>query len=95
LASFQFALDKLRLFVTVLKYDVTYSNESYCEGWFMDVNGGREADQVSLKQDGWGASPIIGVVVILVAMSSILIAPMAALAHHESQRPAQGLQDGG
>ena len=60
----------------------------------MDVDRGREADQASSKQPGdWRASPIIGVVVILVAMSSILIAPMAALAHHE--RPAQGLQDGG
>lgn len=60
----------------------------------MDVDKGREADKASPKKPvDWWNSPIIGVVVILVAMSSILAAPMAALAHHDSSRLTQ-TQDG-
>lgn len=60
----------------------------------MNVDGNGEADQASSKQPaGWQASPIIGVIVILVCLSSIVAAPMAAMAHHSSGPLRQTQQD--
>jgi hypothetical protein len=61
----------------------------------MDVDKGQGADQAASKQaDDWRMSPIFGALTAIICVSSIVIAPMAAIAHHASQPPIPSQQDG-